>query len=532
MFYYMKKFWKDNLLVTLILFFAGLCQTIVSVQVASALDALIAFDFPGFVKTVGIVLVLFGIQFIFVRIQIIKISQVKQKMATAIRQDITERIEKASYNEFHKRQVGTYASWLSNDLSTIEAGGFDQFYNLLSGGIATLTSIVALFLFHWSLVVWSLIAGSLTIYLPKIFEKQMAAASLNTTQENEQFLSQISEVLAGFDTLFSYSLLNRITNQTKAASLQLAEAKNKQAVVVSNVTITGIFGNVFGQISILTLTGLLAFRQVVPIGAFAATSNLGITIFNTLGNVSTQLAQIRSIRPIFDKFESIAEQPQIDEVQFSSKMTGIELNDLTYAYGDKEVLTDVSYTFNLGNKYAVVGSSGSGKSTLLNLLIGKLTDYTGSATFSDVELRQIEGEKLRENILYIDQAPYLFSGTIRDNITLGEAFSDEAFTQVIAEAALEDIIDKLPEGLDTDVGEAGRLLSGGQRQRIALARGLIRGKSIILIDEGTSSLDEASALRIEESLINNPDLTVIMITHQLRESIEKQLDGVLVLKSL
>lgn len=529
MFIYIKNFWKENLFISLILFLAGLCQTIVSVQVAAALDALIAFDFPSFMRIVGIVFLLFGIQFVFIRLQIIKISQVKQKMSTAIRKDITERIEKTSYSEFHTRQVGTYTSWLSNDITAIESAGFDQFYALLSGAIATFTSIIALFFFHWSLVIWSLFAGGLTIYLPKIFEKQMAQTSLNTSQENEQFLSKVSEFLGGFDTLFSYSLLKKITNKTEEASLQLADAKNKQAVVVSHVTIAGVFGNIFGQISILTLTGLLAFRQIVPIGAFAATSNLGITIFNTLGNVSTQLAQIRSVAPFFEKFESIKEHPQDNFVQVSSIEEGIQLDDLSYAYGNKNVLSTLNYSFDLGNKYAIVGASGSGKSTLLNILIGKLMDYSGSVTFSNDELKTIEGRSLRENILYIDQAPYLFSGTIRDNIALGEIFSEVDFHQVIADAALEDIIDQLPNGLDTDVGEAGRLLSGGQKQRIALARGLIRGKQIILIDEGTSSLDESSALKIEESLINNPDLTVIMITHQLRESIRKQLDGVLAL---
>ena len=529
MFHYMKKFWKENLLVVFILFLVGLCQTIVSVQVATALDALIVFDFRLFLKIVGIVCVLFGFQFIFIRLQIIKISQVKQKMATKIREDITERIEKTSYIEFHNRQIGTYASWLSNDLTTIETVGFDNFYTLLSGVIAALTSMIALFFFHWSLVVWSFFSGAITILLPKIFEKQMAQSSLYTTKENENFLSHISESLGGYDTLFSFGLLKKISKDTKEASLKLGAAKNQQAIVVSNVTIAGISGNGFGQISILTLTGFLAFQKIVPIGTFAATSNLGITIFNTLGNISTQLAQIRSVRPIFEKFNSIKENMEFDHDHLPSKLKGIELCHLTYAYGDQQVLTNISYHFQLGNKYAITGPSGSGKSTLLNILIGKLTDYTGSVTFSNLELNKISGKSLRENILYIDQAPYLFSGTIRDNITLGESFSKDAFNQIIEEAALEDIINALPYGLDTNIGESGRLLSGGQRQRIALARGLIRGKRIILIDEGTSSLDETSALRIEENLINNPNLTVIMITHQLRDEIKYRLDGVLTL---
>jgi len=333
MLHYIKKFWKDNLLLTFILFLVGLCQTIVSVQVATALDTLIAFDFQGFLRTVLIIFGLFGIQFIFVRLQIIKISQIKQKMATAIRTDITKRIENTSYSEFHTRQVGTYASWLSNDLSTIETVGFDNFYTMVSGLISTLTSVVALFFFHWSLVVWTIISGAITIFLPKLFEKQMADASLFTTQENERFLSQVSEVLAGFDTLFSYSLLENITTDTKNASLKLATAKNKQARVVSKVTIASVFGNAFGQISILTLTDFLAFQGIVAIGAFAATSNLGITIFNNLGNVSNQLAQIRSVQPIFEKFDSIAENGQTEHQELPGEMEGIHLNDLNYAYG-------------------------------------------------------------------------------------------------------------------------------------------------------------------------------------------------------
>lgn len=529
MFYYVKRFWKENLIVLGLLFITGLCQTVVSVWMASALDFLVQQNLHGFLSVVLRILVLFIIYLFFTRIQIIKISQTKQKIATEIRTDITKRIEKTSYKHFHERQVGTYASWLSNDISIIEGEAFGNLYLMLTGIVGSFTSVLALFFFHWSLGLLTLVVGGLTILLPKIFQKQMAEASLATTKENERFLSQASEFLTGFDTLFSYSLLDRITQKTKKSSLKLADAKNKQAAVIANVSVLAILGNILGQLSVGTLTGFLAWSGIVEIGAFAATTNLAITIFNTLGSVSNQLASMRAVRPIFDKFQNVEEIDEDSLGTLSINDCGIHLNRLHYAYGDKEVLNDISYAFNLGGKYAVVGASGSGKSTLLNILNGKLTDYTGSVTFSDMELKELSGKTLRESLLYIDQAPYLFSGTIRENITLGQTFSEEAMTQVIVEASLEDIIEKLPDGLDTSVGEAGRLLSGGQRQRIALARGLIRGKQIILVDEGTSSLDETSALKIEENLVDNPNLTVIMITHHLRETIKEKLDGVLVL---
>lgn len=527
--HYFKLFWKENCIVIGLLFITGLCQTFVSVWMASALDYLVDQDLRGFLMVVLRILALFIVYLIFTHFQIVKISQAKQKMATAIRTDITTRIEKTSYNHFHDRQVGTYVSWLSNDIATIEVTAFDNLYQMLTGLIGSLTSIVALFFFHWSLGLWTLVIGGATILLPKIFQKQMGEASLFATKQSEHFLSHVSEYLAGFDTLFSYSLLNRITEKTKEASLALADAKNKQAFVVANVSILAILGNIVGQLSIGALTGYLSWVGIVSIGAFAATTNLAITIFNTIGSVSNQLSHIRAVRPIFEKFETIQEGDGNGNTTLTSQERGIRLKQLSYSYGEKEVLKGLTYDFALGGKYAIVGSSGSGKSTLLNILIGKLTDYSGSVTFSNQELNQLSGKALRDSILYIDQAPYLFSGTIRDNITLDESFSEEALTQVIQEASLEDIIDKLPNGLDTSVGEAGRLLSGGQRQRIALARGLIRGKDIILVDEGTSSLDETSALKIEENLVNNPDLTVIMITHHLRDSIKEKLDGVLAL---
>lgn len=529
MFTYIKRFWKENLIVGLILLGAATSQTIASVLNAEAFNALIALELDSFLTAVAQMLLAWLSFLIFTYVQIIRVSQTKQKMLTAIRGDITRRIEQTSYSNFHKRQVGTYASWLSNDMTTIETQTFDGFYNVLSGLIATVTSVIALLFFHWTLVLWSFFAGAVTLLLPRLYEKKMSESALFTTQENERFLSRASDMLGGFDTLFSFGLLKRMHQKIHHASLDLETARNNQARVTGRVAVLGALGNIFGQLSTLVLTGFLAFQTLVSIGSIASTGNLAGTIFNTVGNLSQQIASIRSTRPIFDKFESIEQVKEIDSDKRSPVKEGFKLTDMSYSFGEKRVLKEVSYEFTRGGKFAVVGASGSGKSTLLNVLNGKLTDYNGSITFNQTELKHLSGKDLREQILYIDQIPYLFEGTIRENITLGEDFGETEMARALKESVLEEVVANLPKGLSTSVGEGGRLFSGGQRQRIALARGLIRGKTWILVDEGTSSLDEASALKIEESLVNNPKLTVIMITHQLRESIKDQLTGILTL---
>ena len=524
---YIKRFWKDNLIVGFLLFGSAGSQALASIVNAQALNALIELDFKGFVEAALLMFLAFMLLLVFVYFQIVKQTQTIQKMVTAIREDITFRIEETSYNGFHKKQVGTYISWLSNDMYTLEGQGFESLYLVASGVISTITSIIALLFFHWSIVVWSLIATGITLLLPKMVEKKMGEAQLFTTQENERFLSKANDVLGGFDTLFSYNLLNKITDSVKDASTALADAKTKQAQVIGKVAILGTFGNVFGQLSVLVLTGWLALQSLISIGALASTGGLASVIFNSIGNITQQIATIRSTQPIFEKFETISFDENGGTTLLSNVEEGFQIENLSYAYGDKTVLDQIDFNFEMNNKYAILGASGSGKTTLLNILNGKLTDYEGSITLSNQELKQLSGRNLRENILYIDQTPYLFDGTIRYNITLGEDFTDKQLQQAIMASNLVDLIASLPDGLDTSVGEAGRSFSGGQRQRIALARGLIRGKTVILLDEGTSSLDEASALKIEDSLMNNPDLTVIMITHNLRHPIKDRLDGIL-----
>ena len=173
-----------------------------------------------------------------------------------------------------------------------------------------------------------------------------------------------------------------------------------------------------------------------------------------------------------------------------------------------------------------MGESGSGKTTLTKIILGLLPGYTGNVWYGKQEQKEINTEDLYNRVAYVDQQVYLFQDTLRFNITLGMPYTDEDVMSVIRKCHLENYVCSLSDGLDTVIMENGKNLSGGQRQRIALARALIRKVQYIILDEGTSALDETNAVDIENNLLTTQDMGVIIITHNLRDCIREKLTAV------
>ena len=151
----------------------------------------------------------------------------------------------------------------------------------------------------------------------------------------------------------------------------------------------------------------------------------------------------------------------------------------------------------------------------MKLLLGWLPDYGGTIQFDGADAHEFTAEQLQRQMSCIEQNVFLFNTTIRDNITLGEDFTDAQMEKALRDSALAGDLAAMPEGLDTPVGEDGSNLSGGQKQRVAIARALIHDRSILLVDEGTSALDQKNAGIVEESLLANPELTLILVSHHL-----------------
>lgn len=208
----------------------------------------------------------------------------------------------------------------------------------------------------------------------------------------------------------------------------------------------------------------------------------------------------------------------------------MEVDGVGFTYEDRPVLQDVSCSFAAGEFVAVVGSTGCGKTTLANLIAGFYEPDRGSIRIGGVDVRRLPVGALRQLIVYMPQNAGLFSGSIRENLTLGRAgATDEQLWAAVEQAQLGETLRMLTHGMDTQVGEEGSQLSGGQKQRVALARAFLAEAPILILDEPTSNLDEQSAQRIIEALTGMRSKTRIVITHD--EVLARAADRVIAMKS-
>ncbi|WMM25131.1 ATP-binding cassette domain-containing protein [Tissierella sp. MB52-C2] len=289
----------------------------------------------------------------------------------------------------------------------------------------------------------------------------------------------------------------------------------KLSKTIGGATSSLIVLNVLSQMISTIISGILVTKQIISPGAILAIGNLSGLFFTGVLSGMSQKIGLSTIKPIFEKFEALKKTESLSLPELDEISRNIELEDIGYSYNEKQILQDLNMDFQIGRKYAIVGDSGSGKTTILRILMGQLKDYEGKIYIDGKNMREFDINSIRNQIAYIGQNIYMFNDTIEYNITLDRNFKIEEMEEVIEKSALTDFIYNLKEGVKTKLDEGGRNISGGQRQRIAIARALLNGKKILFIDEGTSALDKSNAFEIESKLLDNPELTIIMISHNL-----------------
>ena len=522
--YYLKKFWKKNLaviLVQLVIYSLTASQALVQIQF---FQSLIDWNLNRmlFWQAVNVIVwITFNLlQILCARVR----ASASRAMNNQVRRDMAATLLNKSHQDYHAQDSGEYLSWLTSGVERIETSAWNSFFDLAAYVCMAGTAIVALASVHWSLVLLSLVTTLILFMLPKLFTGKMQHLGEVCAQEQADATGKLKELLGGFDVLCFFGRHNRFSTGIEQASDQIERPKYEQACK-QEVISSGVLGNASTFIGLGTalFVAVLSIKGIIIQAALTGTGNLCSSVSNGIQGIAGLRLSIASSKAYFERItvhdDGADYQPNegIDPVQST-----IAVENLSFQYGEHPILQDLSLQFKKGGKYALTGPSGCGKSTLLKLLLGWLPDYGGAIRFDGKDAKDFTPEQLQQQMSYIEQNVFLFNSTIRDNITLGETFTDEQMEKALRDSALAGDLASMPDGLDTIVGEEGGNLSGGQKQRVAIARALIHDRSILLVDEGTSALDQKNADIVEKSLLANPELTLILVSHHLAPERKEQ----------
>ena len=288
------------------------------------------------------------------------------------------------------------------------------------------------------------------------------------------------------------------------------------------------------QIVVLFLSTYFIITERITVGTLLGMVQVSSNLANPLIMIFTNIPKIKSIQPIIENL-TVLSKYGLNEVQKKQSATFnsvVSISNLSFAYEEQNrVLNKINLHIEKGKKYVIVGKSGCGKTTLVKLLAGYYTEYSGKILYDNTDLNILNENDIVQLSSIIHQNIYMFNESIYDNICLHEDYSKESIDKVVKTSGLNDVIEKLPEGLLYKVGENGSNLSGGQKQRIAVARALIRNKPILILDEGTSAIDMQTAYDIENHLLKIEGLTIITITHNLKKELLELYDDIIYMEN-
>lgn len=442
-------------------------------------------------------------------------------------------VMKKSIHSFNAENTSTYISAFSNDSTSIENNYIANVFSLIEQ-LVLCVGALALMLYYSPLL--TLIAVGLSvmpIIVSMLIGNRLAVQEKAVSDRNESFLGTLKDMLTGFSVIKSFKAELEALKLFDNRNADAEDAKCKRRKTELLIQTVALVSSLIAQFGVFLVGAYLAVNgRGVTAGVVIVFVQLMNFVLQPIRDVPQILANRKAACALIDKLAGAItanvrrEGKTVDNVLDEA----IDIRSLSFAYeGGDEVLKDVSMRFKAGGSYAIVGGSGSGKSTLLNLLIGSREDYAGEILYDGDELRQISSESLYDLVTIVQQNVFVFNSSIRDNITMFRDFNQSALDRAISMSGLDGLIKE--RGADYMCGENGSGLSGGERQRLSIARCLLRGAPVMIVDEATASLDASTAFAVTSSILDIDGLTRIVVTHRLENALMRRYDGIFVMRN-
>ena len=465
-------------------------------------------------------------------------NRVEQDVVFDLRSNVYRALNRLSINYFENRSTGELMSRINDDVNYVERIFIDGVEQVVTA-ILTLTGItIILFYLHWKLALMALLPIPLLIWGACIYTKKAHGLYHTVRESAAKMNSRLQDSISGIREIFAF---NRQLHEISRFEQKSREYCNNNLKVMSLWAVYSpammFLGSLGTALVLLYGVGLVDNKEITigSLVAFIGYLALFYTPINQLHSVNHMLQH--ALASGERVFEIIDRQPDVKEIPNallpSTNMRGeIEFQEVTFAYVEgKPIIKNLSMKIQPGNKIALVGHTGSGKSTLIKLLLRFYDIKSGKITMDGHNITTLKISYLREQIGMVSQDPYLFNGTIAENILYGNvgANREEMIKSAIA-ANADDFVKNLPKKYDTLIGERGVKLSGGEKHRIAIARTLLKDPPILILDEATASVDTETEIRIKEALsCLMAGRTTILIAHRL--STLEGADKILVMKA-
>lgn len=367
-----------------------------------------------------------------------------------------------------------------------------------------------------------------------LFQKETGRRKKEYSNSLSNFTTKIKDIFSGFEVIKSFNIEEKIREDFNSSNNAVENKKYSSSKMEATVNSLSEF---FGSLVFFVPLGLgtyLVLKGNFTVGGMLTSVQLMNYIVNPILNYSAIVNKIKGIKPINEKIEKIVEKNKVSDkgLEKNSLKNSIQFKNLSFSYNeDRQILQNINLNINKGEKVAIVGRSGSGKSTLLKLVLRYYENYNGEILIDNIENRNLKISSTYELISIIQQNVFMFDDSIEANIALYGDYTDDEINKAIINSGLLNLIETLPHGSKSSVGENGSNLSGGEKQRISIARALIKNTPVLLLDEATASLDSETSYEIESSILDIEDLTSIVVTHKLNQELLKRYDKIVVMEN-
>ena len=445
------------------------------------------------------------------------------KIQHDLRMDATKSLIAMEASYYDMRQTGQIMSVLSNDVNQLEDVVADSSSSIIRLVVTFLTAFVILALTSWKLA--GVLFGPLILIVPLVywFSTRVQRKYRKQRESTGDITAVLENLISGISVVQAYNAQDWESNRVDRESASYREqaigaSQDRNRFVPMIYAIAGIaFGLLASVGGALAGNGEITTGELVTFLLISTRMTMPLFIFGILINqLQRGEAAARRVFAVVDLEPEIYDNE--DAIELTEEISSVEFKDVYFTYPNTTVpvLSGISFKAEGGDFLGIMGHTGAGKTTILKLLMRYYTPDSGDVLINGVSIDDYTLDSVRDKIGFVSQEPFLFYGSIKDNVIYNQSANDDELQTALELAGAWEFIQELEEGLETMVGDRGAKLSGGQRARVSLARALLKQPSLLILDEASSALDAETERRIQENLIaSGNDRATLAVAHRL-----------------